>query len=105
NPPEGGHDARRDLLYVSESQYCSIRRRIAASGSRPRPAPWLSSRFLTCVVPGIVTVTAGCETMYFRNTCAQLDASNSAAQSGSSLPFTFANVEAAPRPRPPNGTL
>src|SRR6185312_11312854 len=64
------------------SQVCSIRRRRAASGRRPRPPARLSTRCLTCVVPGTAHVTAGCESAYFNITCAQLVASISAAQSG-----------------------
>lgn len=42
-----------------DSQNCSIFFRIAASGSAPRPAAWLSSACLSFVVPGIAQVTAG----------------------------------------------
>src|SRR5262245_50761240 len=56
----------------SPSKYFSILRRISASGRRPRAAPRFSSRCSTFVVPGIATVTAGCETTYLRNSWAKL---------------------------------
>src|SRR6185437_7632212 len=64
------------------SQYCSILRRSAASGSRPRAAPWLSTRCAVCVEPGIATVTAGCEMTYLSRNCPQLATSIWAAQGG-----------------------
>src|SRR5690606_33389901 len=60
---------------VRLSQKRSISRLSASSGRRPRAAAWLSSRCLTCVVPGMAAVITGCETTYFKKTCAQLDAS------------------------------
>ena len=58
----------------SASTNCSIRFRIAASGSRPFAAPRLSATYFTCAVPGIAQVTAGCDTMYFRKNCAHVRA-------------------------------
>src|SRR5690606_12764769 len=96
-----GHDV--SVQPGSESQYSSIFLRCAASGKRPRPACWLSSRCATVVVPGIAAVTAGCEMMYFRKNCAHVVAPNSAAaHSGTALPATRGKKL---RPRPPNGTL
>src|SRR5690606_12258722 len=92
------------VFQVSPSQNRSISRRSAASGSRPRAAAWLSSRWRTCVVPGIATLIAGWDTTYFRSSCAQLAASISAAKSGNSRSRTRAKRLAAFR-RPPNGVF
>src|SRR5579872_2218083 len=81
------------------SQYCSIRRRSAASGTRPRPAPWLSSRWLILVEPGIAQVTAGCEMTYLRKNCAQLVTSMSAAQGGRARSAACLKSEARPKGR------
>jgi glucose dehydrogenase len=51
---------------VSESKNCSWRRRSSGSGSGPKAAAKLSLTCSTRRVPGIATVTPGCEMMYFR---------------------------------------
>ena len=61
--------------------------------------------FRRCVVPGIAAVTAGCDTMYFRNTCAQLRGVELGRPVGQRPSLHPANIAAAPCPRPPNGTL
>ena len=60
-----------------------MRRRIAASGMRPRAAPMFWRTCATLLVAGIAQVTAGCETMNLSANCAQLSQSISAAQAGS----------------------
>src|SRR6185503_5455183 len=57
--------SRHQSTQATDSQNCSIFFLIAASGSRPRPAAWLSSACFSFVVPGIAHVTAGCDTTYF----------------------------------------
>jgi hypothetical protein len=71
------------LPQADASQNCSIFRRMAASGTRPRAAAWLSSRCANLGEPGIAQVTAGCDITYLRKNWLQLDTSISAAQSGS----------------------
>src|SRR5690606_24198754 len=59
------HDERRgERQRLSKNSSCL--RRSAASGRRPIAAPKLSFTCSTRRVPGIATVTAGCEMMYLR---------------------------------------
>ena len=58
--------------YLLASKSLAIRVRIAASGMGAIPAWMLSCMCSGREVAGMTQVTAGCETMYFRNTCAQL---------------------------------
>jgi len=58
--------------HLLASKSFAIRSRIAASGIGPNPACTLSCMCSAREVAGMTQVTAGCETMYLRNTCAQL---------------------------------
>src|SRR5262245_42948245 len=63
----------------------AMRARVLASGSRPTPAPMLSSRCLGSFVAGITQVTAGWDTIHFNKNCGQEWQSNSAVHGGSGL--------------------
>ena len=73
------------------SKNSSMRRLVGGSGKRPTPAPMLSTRCPGSEVPGITTVTAGWDRMYFRKNCPQLSQSKSAAPSGNDRPDTARN--------------
>src|ERR1051325_6974212 len=78
----GGVRAVDAVHAVNPSKNTSIFFLIAASGIGPRAAPRLSITYSTFSVPGITHVTAGCDTMYFKNTCAHVVAAISLPQSG-----------------------
>ena len=66
-----------------------MRRRVASSGSGPRAAPRLSVRYASFAVPGIATVTAGCDTTYFSANCAHVAMPIARAHSGSGCVPSF----------------
>lgn len=61
---------------------------VFSSGNRPNPADKLSIACFVFVVSVITQFTAGLARMNFRENCAQLSQSKSAAQAGNSLSFT-----------------
>src|SRR6185503_5194178 len=92
-------DQFRQEVQASESQYWTILRRIAASGSAPRAASRLSSMYSGLSVPGMTAVTAGCPRMNLRKNCAQVLAPNSAAKSGNGRLPALRNRELRPNGR------
>src|SRR5690606_262193 len=91
------------LQAASESQYVSMRARIAVSGSAPVAARRFVSRFATLVVPGIAQVMAGCDSTYLSRNSAHVPAPNSPAHGGSGRSPSLRNR--LPSRRPPNGML
>ena len=73
----------RTRHYASRS--AKMRRRSAASGNGPTPAPMFSRMCATWLVAGMAQVTAGCETMNLSSTCGQPLHPISAAQPGSGM--------------------
>ena len=75
NSEVGNYDAEHTCNrnpYALAAKSFAMRSRSAASGTGPKPACRLSCMCSAREVAGITHVTAGCETMNFRNSCAQL---------------------------------
>ena len=96
----GENSRKSESVYVHHSDIrpapppATMRLRSAASGRRPVAALMFSRTWATRVVAGIAQVTAGCETMNFSTSWAQLAQSISAAHGGKRLPCQRAQQRA-----------